>query len=698
MTPLLEVNGLEVHFFTRRGVLPVLRDVSFRLNEGEVLGIVGESGCGKSTTALAIMGLLPLNGKIVKGQIWFKGQDLTRTEPDKMRRLRGAEIAMIFQDPMSSLNPVLTIGTQMVDILKAHPEKWAGKNPREIAVDMLHRVGIPDPEVRLKHYPFQFSGGMRQRIMIAMALMLRPALLIADEPTSSLDVTLEAQILDLIQELRTEFQTSILFISHDLGVIAQICDRVAVMYAGTVVEEGDVFSIFDAPLHPYTQALLASHPARHRRGERLVTIPGRVPSLTALPPGCKFVERCPYAEPICHEQEPRCIEIDGRIVRCHQVTLERKSVTPKHILGSEFSKEEKSCGGNVLESCEWVLEIKDLHTYFHESGGGLWGFFRRKPQEVRAVDGISLRIARGEIFGLVGESGSGKTTLGKTILRLISPTAGQIWFEQRNITRLGIKELRPLRRRMQIIFQDPFSSLSPRLRVSTLLTEPLIIHGLPVDPNQTVSRLLEMVGLPNELALKYPHQLSGGQARRVGIARALALNPVFLVADEPTSGLDVSVAAGILNLIKDLRDEFGLTCLIITHNLNIVGFLCDRIGVMYLGKIVELGPTERVLEAPLHPYTVALLSAVAEPDPKRREKRKQRFRLAGEIPSPLNPPTGCRFHTRCPLAMDICSNKEPAFHEAEPGHWVACFRSEKGLLNNGAFQYGGKNGTFRSIR
>lgn len=678
MSALLEVSGLEVHYFTRKGVLPALRDVSFRLSEGEVLGIVGESGCGKSTAALAIMGLLPLNGRIVGGQIRFKGQDLTRMEPEKLRRLRGAEIAMIFQDPMSSLNPVLTIETQMLDVLKAHPDKWAGKNPREVIVEMLRRVGIPDPEVRLKHYPFQFSGGMRQRIMIAMALMLWPALLIADEPTSSLDVTLEAQILDLLQELRGEFQTSILFISHDLGIIAQICDRVAVMYAGTIVEEGDVFSIFDAPLHPYTQALLASHPARHRRGERLATIPGRVPSLTALPPGCKFAERCPYAEPLCHQQEPRCIEVDGRAVRCHLLGFERQTRTPKTFISFRpegLPKKEKLHERGSSPGGEWVLEIKDVRTYFREPGGLFKRFFQRKPGEVRAVDGVSLRIARGEIFGLVGESGSGKTTLGKTILRLLSPTTGQVWFEQRDITRLGTRELRPLRKRMQIILQDPISSLSPRLRVSALLIEPFKIHSLPVDPNKTVSRLLEMVGLPDELAMKYPYQLSGGQARRVGIARALALNPVFLVADEPTSGLDVSVAAGILNLIKDLRDEFGLTCLIITHNLNIVGFLCDRIGVMYLGKLVEMGPTERILETPLHPYTAALLAAVAEPEPRCRKKRRQRFLLKGEIPSPLNPPSGCRFHTRCPLAMEICSNEEPALREVEPSHWAACFRS-----------------------
>ncbi len=677
MTTLLEVKGLEVHYFTPKVVLPALRDVSFRLGEGEVLGIVGESGCGKSTTALAIMGLLPPNGRILGGQIRFKGQDLICMEPDKLRRLRGAEIAMIFQDPMSSLNPVLTIETQMLDILRAHPEKWTGENPQEIVVNMLRRVGIPDPEARLKLYPFQFSGGMRQRIMIAMALMLRPALLIADEPTSSLDVTLEAQILDLIQELRQEFQTSILFISHDLGVIAQVCDRVAVMYAGTIVEEGDVFSIFDAPFHPYTQALLASHPARHRRGERLATIPGRVPNLAALPPGCKFAERCSYVKPICQQQEPRCIEVDGRVVRCHQLDFTRKIGTSKSFLDSKpesLSKGENLRRANIPQSAEWVLEIKDLCTYFRASGGLLSQFLQRKPKEVRAVDGVSLRIARGEIFGLVGESGSGKTTLGKTILRLLSPTAGQVWFEQRDITRLGAKELRPLRRRMQIIFQDPISSLSPRLRISELLIEPFIVHGLPVDPESTISKLLEMVGLTNELATKYPYQLSGGQARRVGIARALALEPVFLVADEPTSGLDVSVAAGILNLIKDLRDEFGLTCLIITHNLNIVGFLCDRVGVMYLGKLVEMGPTERILEAPLHPYTVALLSAVAEPDPRCRKRREERFHIRGEIPSPLNPPSGCRFHPRCPLAMNICSNEEPAFREVEPGHWVACSR------------------------
>jgi peptide/nickel transport system ATP-binding protein len=678
MKPLLEVQGLEIVYHTHKGRLEALHDVSFDLWPGEIVGIVGESGCGKSTIASALLRLLPPNGEITAGRLIFKERDLVRLNPEELRQLRGRDLAMIFQDPMTSLNPVFTIGTQLLDVERAHRDSLAGSSellPQ--VVDNLNQVGIPDAVERVKQFPHQFSGGMRQRIMIAMALTSTPALLIADESTSALDVTLEAQILELLKELRQMHQTSILFISHDLGVIAQLCDRVIVMYAGRIVEQGHVLSIFEQPRHPYTQALLASVPSRRHYGKRLTTIPGIVPSLSALPPGCKFADRCPCAQPVCRQTEPSYLSLDNHYVRCH--IYDATSGCEPLLASSSISSSEPNLNISAPAHTapahngrsDLLVELNDVSTYFYDHLNLVEQLLRRQRGAIRAVDGVSLDIRRGEVIGLVGESGSGKTTLGKTILQLTPATGGQIIYDGQEMARLAGTQLRRMRRRMQMIFQDPYSSLSPRLRVSYLLAEPYQIHHTPTADRYTISELLAMVGLSDEQATKYPHELSGGQARRVGIARALALQPEFLVADEPTAGLDVSVAASILNLMKELARQLGLTYLIITHNLNVVGYIADRVAVMYLGKVVEVGPVAQIFEAPAHPYTLALLSAISEPDPRRRQARRQLL-LAGEIPSPKNPPPGCRFHTRCPFAEARCKTEIPALEEIEPGRQVAC--------------------------
>jgi len=684
-TPILQVRDLEIKYHTREGILTAIHNASFNIHKGQIVGVVGESGCGKSTVASAVMGLLPPNGEISDGQILFQGEDLTKLNLEQMRQYRGRDLSMIFQDAMTSLNPVFTIQQQMLDAQRAHlseGEDGSEKALRERAVEMLDRIGIPDARDRIKEYPHQFSGGMRQRIMIAMALLSNASLLVADEPTSALDVTLEAQILELICGLKDDFDTALLYITHDLGVIAQICDRVIVMYAGNIVEAGDVLPIFEEPKHPYTQALLRSHPSRSMRGQRLRTIPGVVPSLRDLPAGCKFAPRCEMARQICHTHEPAYWDVEGQTVLCHSYApswtgpdavsfVNRARPEPETEVEVELEAKEQE---------DVLIRTDGLHKHFRDNVGLLGQILGQEVTTVKAIHGVDVAIRKGETLGLVGESGSGKTTLARTILRLTDPTMGKIVVLGKDISDLPAKEIRPLRSQMQMIFQDPTSSLSPRMKASSLLMEPYVIHNVPKSERKEPEELLAMVGLAPEQLDKYPHQLSGGQARRLGIARALALEPDIIMADEPTAGLDVSVAAGLLNLLTDLRDRLHLTYMIITHNLNVIGFISDRVAVMYLGRIVELAEAEALFESPRHPYTEALLSAIPVPDPRSRS-REDRIILTGEIPSPRNPPSGCTFHPRCRYAQDLCRREIPALRPLDGnGRLIACHFPDRVII------------------
>ncbi len=677
MSTLLEVAHLGVNYRVDGCDLEAVHDVSFIIDSKEMMGLVGESGCGKSTVATALLGILPRNGWVSSGSVRFKESELTTLSPERYRRIQGAEIAMIFQDPLTSLNPTFTIGRQLVEVAASHPEVSPSTTSarRRRAIDLLREVGIPDAASRMDDYPHQFSGGMRQRIVIAMALMLEPALLVADEATSALDVTLQAQILELFNTIREQRGTSVLLVSHDLGMIAETCDRVRVMYGGRIVEEGDVRSLFTAPLHPYTRALLRSAPSYLRRDVRLRGIPGRVPALTDPPHGCRFSDRCEFHLERCDVCEPALSSVGERTVRCIRV-IDGTIAESWHDTSETVI--EKAGPERAIESGPVMFRAVSLATHF-DATPTLWQRVARSAlQPVRAVDGVDLELRRGEVLGLVGESGSGKTTLGQTILRLIPATSGQMTFDGIDLRSADRRLLRSLRRRMQMIFQDPTASLSPRMQVGRLLTEPYRIHRVPVAERYSVEQLFELVGLSPEHATKFPYQLSGGQARRVGIARALALKPELIVADEPTSGLDVSAAASVLTLMDDLRRELGLTYVLITHDLNVVGHIADRIAVMYLGHVVETGSADQILNDPVHPYTQALLAAVPHWDVAiTGEQRMARAIPPGEVPSPRTPPPGCRFHTRCPIAAEICRVEVPVLEPLGADHTAAChFRIE----------------------
>lgn len=664
----LQLNDIDVCYRTREGRLPALRGINFTLARGEIIGVVGESGCGKSTLAYTVNDLLPSNAEVTGGEILFRGEEVRSSRTRGMAAHWGRDVSMIFQDPMASLNPVFTIEEQILSAMRAQGSGGIGETAemRERMFAMLERVGISDPRQGVKAYPHEFSGGMRQRIMIAIALLSKPALLIADEPTSALDVTLEAQINDLIAKLIHETDTAVLYITHDLGVVAQICDKVMVMYAGEIVEFNDVHTLFSDPRHPYTQALLRAHPAQSGVARRLYTIPGRVPNLRELPPGCKFAPRCSRRQPLCTEKEPVERDLSGHRVLCHFADQGDRR--------GESRLESPAADGGPQGRESPVIRAEGLKVHFRDRLPWIKRLFGAVPGTVKAVDGIDILVPRGGVLALVGESGSGKTTTGRTLLRLQEPTAGEIILDDTDLSRLPLSRIRPMREKMQMIFQNPKTSLSPRMKVSSLLLEPFIIHKKkPADPRGKVRELLYMVGLSGEQADKYPHQLSGGQARRVSIARALALNPEIIIADEPTAGLDVSVAAGILNLMKDLRDELQLTYIVITHDLNVVNYIADRIAVMYLGKLVEVAESTELFRAPRHPYTEALLSAVSVPDPALRGS-SERIILKGETPSPRTPPGGCPFHTRCPYAEARCEVDVPALAPVSESsaHFSAC--------------------------
>jgi len=697
--PLLRVEGLTTVFRSEDGVARAVEGVSYQLGRGEVLGIVGESGSGKSVGALSIMRLIPSPpGRIAAGTVEFDGRELLALPEGAMRRVRGNEIAMIFQEPLTALNPVFSIGDQIAEPLRLH-QGLGAKAARGRAAELLRAVGVPNPERRLDAYPHQLSGGLRQRAMIAMALSCNPKLLIADEPTTALDVSIQAQILELLRELQRSSGTSMLFITHDLGVVAELCDRVVVMYAGRVVEEAPTRRLFASPAHPYTWGLFACLPKiEERKGTRLVPIVGRPPNLLRPPRGCRFHPRCPHAFDRCRVEEPPLFRLaDGQATRCwlYETAAPGASGTgpgdaltpnpspapgrgePAVRLGSRPPRRtegERGAGGGGTPPPSGgngaggeLVQVRELKKHFPITAG----VFRRHVGDVRAVDGVSFGVGRRETLGLVGESGCGKSTTGRLLLRLLEPSGGSVAFDGREVTGLGGRELRALRRRMQIVFQDPYSSLNPRRTVGGIVAQPLAIHGIARGKaaRQRVGEILELVGLSPAHADRYPHEFSGGQRQRIGVARAIAAEPDFVVADEPVSALDVSIQAQVINLLQELQGRLGLSYLFISHNLSVVRAICDRVAVMYLGEIVELATNRALYEEPLHPYTMALLTAVPKIDPGTGLTR---IVLPGDVPSPINPPPGCRFHTRCPYAMPVCRQTPPRLADAGGGHLVAC--------------------------
>ncbi len=664
---LLSVRNLTTRFKTAGAVLHAVDDVSFDIRRGETFALLGESGCGKSMTSLSIMRLVPAPaGRIIAGQVLLDGEDLLALPEMEMRRVRGKRIAMIFQEPMTSLNPVLSVGEQIAETVRLH-RGLRGGAARGVVLELLDAVGIPDPRRRYEEYPHQLSGGMKQRVMIAIALAGEPDLLIADEPTTALDVTIQAQVLELLGRLQQETGMAVLLITHDLGVVAGMADRVAVMYAGQIVEQGSRDEFFAEPRHPYSRKLFESLPDISKRDRRLTVIPGAVPTLSRAFRGCRFAERCDYAWQDCRDSEPRWVAAGQRGVRCHLYDppfASRRPLTPADDKGAE-----PSFLPHAVQRDERLLELEAVKVHFPIQRG----LFKRTAGYVYAVDGVSLRIDKGATVALVGESGCGKTTIGKAILQLIRPTAGHILLEGTDLTRLRGEALRRRRSDFQIIFQDPFSSMNPRMLVGDIIQEGMVALGLEKDPLRRVARvdqLLEQVGLPAAAKRRYPHEFSGGQRQRICIARALAVNPKLLVCDEPTSALDISVQAQILNLLKGLQHELGLSYLFITHNLSVVGYLSDEVAVMYLGRIVEYGSVDKVLTQARHPYTQALLSAIPVID---QERQREVIRLEGDLPSPADPPAGCHFHTRCPHVMPVCRSRYPGPTELGEGHRVHCF-------------------------
>ncbi len=687
MSHLLEVKNLRTEFRLDSGIVRAVDDISYHIDEGEIVGLVGESGCGKSVSQLSVLQLVATPpGRIVSGQVLFEGTDLLRFSPesDRMRAVRGGKIGMIFQEPMTSLNPVLTIGQQVRESLVLHLKLDKGAAEAR-AIELLKQVGIPDARERIDHYPHQFSGGMRQRAMIAMAMSCNPRLLIADEPTTAVDVTTQAQLLELLRETVERSQTSLLIVTHNLGVVARYAQRIYVMYAGRIVESGSAKAIFGETRHPYTVGLLKSVPRLDApKGRALVPIEGLPPSLINRPPQCAFLPRCSRRVDQCFQEPwPALRSVgEGHQTACFvdlqekpleiSVSPRREGVPAERLSITREAEQGRRSGKSATR--ETLLRVQDLQMHFPVTRGLL----RRKVAEIKAVDGVSFQLERGETLGLVGESGCGKTTTGRCVLRLYEPTAGEIEFEGQAIGHLPKRQVRPYRQKMQLIFQDPYSSLDPRQSAGDIVGEPLKIHRLVKSQREyrdRVTELFQMVGLNPSLGDRVPHEFSGGQRQRIGIARALACNPSFIVCDEPISALDVSIQAQIINLLEDLRHRLDLTYLFIAHDLSVVRHLSDRVAVMYLGQIVEMCDCASLYENPMHPYTRALLSAVPIPDPVVEEKRGQIILLRGEVPSLLNPPSGCPFHPRCPLALKECSEAIPPLRRVSAGHQVACIRA-----------------------
>ena len=639
MSSLLEVKNLKTYFNV--GIDKVARAVdgiSFNIEQGKTLAIVGESGCGKTQTAFSIIRLIANNGFHPSGQVYFNKKNLSNLTELEMQSIRGNDISMIFQEPMTSLNPLYRIGNQLEEPLYQH-RKIAKGPARKLAIELLNQVGIPDPHKRVDCLPHELSGGMKQRVMIAMALACKPKLLIADEPTTALDVTIQAQVLKLMSDLQKETGMAILLITHDMGIVNQIADDICIMYAGRIAEKGSRGSILKNMAHPYTRHLMNSIPKIKDTGFLLNTIPGMVSDATEYGAGCLFAERCSQAMDICQKiDSPQYTIEPNHFSFCHLYehgNLPKEIAMPERIKSPERLIENKS-----------ILSIKTLRTWFPVRKG----VFLRIANYIKAVDNVDLEIQKGSTLALVGESGCGKTTLGESILRLTRETQGEVIFDGLDIMKLNNTELKKIRNQMQIVFQDPMGSLTPRMTDEDIVGEGLQEHSKDmgwIERRKKIEHVLNEVGLPISAMNRYPHEFSGGQRQRIAIARALILEPSFLVLDEPTSALDVSVQAQVLNLFKELQAKRKLTYLFITHNLGVVRYMADKVAIMYLGKIIENGSTNEIFQNPKHPYTKSLLEAI--PD---IETRKAFQLIKGDVPSPLNPPTGCHFHPRCPIFLN----------------------------------------------
>ena len=668
-SPLLDIRDLHTDIEIRSGVVHALSGVDLHVNPGETLGIVGESGSGKTMTALSLMGLLPQGGSVSSGQIILDGQDLTKLALKEKRKLRGTKVGMIFQDPLTSLNPTMKIGLQVCEPLRVH-EKLSKKEALERAVEILKRVGMPRPEVVINNYPHQLSGGMRQRVMIAMALVCKPRILIADEPTTALDVTTQMQILDLSDELRDEYQMGVILITHDLGVVAGHTDRVAVMYAGRIVETAPTKTLFTEPKHRYTSSLMAALPERAlAAGTKLFSIPGAPPSLTNLPVGCRFAARCLWATDECRAGYPDLSGDDAHTFSCFHPVQEgdESPAALQAKLDTQKNGDEAGAQQAPLVSSEVLLDVKEASREYESAGSG---FFKRDKGVVSAVDRVSITVKKGETYGLVGESGCGKSTMGRLIAGLERPSSGAIKLDGRDLATLKGRDAVTIHRDVQMMFQDSYAAMDPRMRIDQILAEPMSIQktGNARQIAERIMEIIEQVGLTEEILDRYPHEFSGGQLQRIGFARSLTLAPDLIVADEPVSALDVSVQAQVLNLMKDLQAELGLSYLFISHDLAVVQYMADRIGVMYLGRIVEEGPAKEVVENPKHPYTKALIDSIPVPDPEFSHDDRA-IKLTGEPPSAVNPPEGCRFRPRCPFAGEECKIQPTLTDER---HRVAC--------------------------
>ncbi|MBI4936633.1 MAG: ABC transporter ATP-binding protein [Nitrosomonadales bacterium] len=680
MNEILSVKSLTTSLYNGARIVD---GVSFDIKAGETFALLGESGCGKSMTALSLMRLLPDGIRIESGGVWLDGGDILALPERAMREVRGGRMAMIFQEPGLSLNPVMTVGEQIAEALVLHggPHQCGEASPtpalprrereriEQRCIELLEQVGIPDAPRRLYEYPFQLSGGMKQRVMIAMALAGQPKLLVADEPTTALDVTIQAQVLQLLRDTQKSSGMALLLITHDLGVVAQMAHQVAVMYAGQIVELASREQLFAQPAHPYTQKLFAALPGAAKSGQPLAAIPGTVPQLHDIPKGCRFAPRCDRAWVLCHEKEPERVAVGNGAVRCHLYSGLAAGSSLRVAEGENQAAESGHAGvGYPLPATGYpLLQVENLQVHFPIRKGIL----QRTAGYVKAVDGVSLSIAAGRTLALVGESGCGKTTAGKALLQLIRPMAGSVRFAGSELVGLGHDALREKRAGMQMVFQDPYASLNPKMRVAEILQEGMDALGVAKNSEarqQQIDKLLEQVGLPQETKWRYPHEFSGGQRQRIAIARALAVSPKLLICDEPTSALDVSVQAQILNLLKALQRELGLSYLFITHNLAVVEYLAHEVCVMYLGRIVERGTAQEVLHHAQHPYTRALLSAVPQIDRHGVEV----VRLPGDMPSPAKPPQGCHFHPRCSHAMPQCQTAYPQATAITETHSVHC--------------------------